>query len=141
MRQTQCFGESTTTRGRTRPRLSFSFIFKNRFCLAVHQSLPCCSAGGPHCLSSCPSEQSLGCASAAEVIVPDTVSEWGGGGGQSMTVPFSAFVCDYRPELEMRVCMHTRPTSRQSIRKQSHTAGSGQAAHILRTAFCREPTS
>lgn len=137
LRQTQCCGESTTTRGRKGPRLSFSFIFKNQFCLAVYQSVLQCSAGETHCFpfiahQSCPGGVLLPLKS----FLSPSLCAWGRGMRVLASLPlhFSVTVGQSHPH----ACALTHVvTLRQRMLEQSSAQGSGHAA--AHRTFSGEP--
>lgn len=120
--QTPCFGESTTTRGRKGTRLSFSFIFKNQFRLAVYQSVSRCSAGEPHCFLV------IAHLSCLWGVLPQmksfslSPSPFGCGeeNENNVCVPFLALFCNYRLQPPQCVCAHTHSHRKT---KQSNTPG------------------
>lgn len=140
-RQTQCFGESTTTRGRKGPRLSFSFLFfKNQFRLAVYQSVPRCSAGETHCF---PFIAHRSCLWGVLVPLKSFLSPSPRGWGRRMSVlaslPLHSSVTVGQSHPHACALTHVL-TVRQRMLKRSSAQGSGMLQHTEHSqgpAFCK----
>lgn len=127
-RQTQCFGESTTTRGRKGPRLSFPFIFKKQFRPAVYQSVSRRSAGEPHCFPFIAHPSCLwGVLLQLKSVPSPSPCGWGRRRRASASLPPHFLVTAGQSHPHACALTHVL-AARQRMRKQSRAQGSGHAA-------------